>query len=109
MCLSVLDQSPVRRGSTVAQALQETVQLAQRVGSTPKVLIAHLAGETQHIRVGSGGVMMPNHSTLKVTGYEVDEIIAVTLTQDFADRVRSYELLAEAFELPQPDGIASKA
>lgn len=84
--LSVLDQSPVRRGSTVAQALQETVQLARLAdalgytrywvsehhnttrlaGSTPEVLIAHLAGETQHIRVGSGGVMMPNHSALKV-------------------------------------------
>ena len=84
--LSVLDQSPVRRGATVSQALQETVQLARLAdglgytrywvsghhtttrlaGSTPEVLIAHLAGETQHIRVGSGGVMMPNHSALKV-------------------------------------------
>ncbi|MDF2456985.1 MAG: class flavin-dependent oxidoreductase [Cytophagaceae bacterium] len=35
-------------------------------GSTPEVLIAHLAGETQHMRVGSGGVMLPNHSALKV-------------------------------------------
>ena len=84
--LSVLDQSPVRRGSTVAQALQETVQLARLAdslgytrywvsehhntsrlaGSTPAVLVAHLAGETQHIRLGSGGVMMPNHSALQV-------------------------------------------
>ena len=84
--LSVLDQSPVRQGSTAAQALKETVQLAQLAdrlgytrywlsehhntsrlaGSTPEVLIAHLAGETEHIRVGSGGIMLPNHSALKV-------------------------------------------
>ncbi len=84
--LSVLDQSPVRKGDTARQAILETIALAkfteklgyQRfwvsehhnavslAGSTPEVLIAHLASQTQHIRVGSGGVMMPNHSTLKV-------------------------------------------
>ncbi len=84
--LSVLDQSPVRRGGTAVQALKESVQLAKLTdrlgytrywvsehhnttslaGSTPEVLIAHLAGETQHMRVGSGGVMLPNHSALKV-------------------------------------------
>lgn len=84
--LSVLDQSPVRRGGTAVQALKETVQLAKLTdligytrywvsehhnttslaGSTPEVLIAHLAGETKHLRVGSGGVMLPNHSALKV-------------------------------------------
>jgi luciferase family oxidoreductase group 1 len=35
-------------------------------GSTPEVLIAHLAGQTQSIRVGSGGVMLPHYSALKV-------------------------------------------
>lgn len=84
--LSVLDQSPIRRGGTAVQALKETVELARLAdrlgytrywvsehhnttslaGSTPEVLIAHLAGMTQHIRVGSGGVMLPNHSALKV-------------------------------------------
>jgi luciferase family oxidoreductase group 1 len=84
--LSVLDQSPVRKGGTAVQALKETVQLAKLTdrlgytrywvsehhnttslaGSTPEVLIAHLAGETKHLRVGSGGVMLPNHSALKV-------------------------------------------
>lgn len=84
--LSVLDQSPVRKGGTARQAVLETVQLAKLTeqlgytrfwvsehhnavslaGSTPEVLIAHLAGQTQHIRIGSGGVMLPNHSTLKV-------------------------------------------
>ncbi|WP_183562030.1 LLM class flavin-dependent oxidoreductase [Mucilaginibacter sp. SP1R1] len=84
--LSVLDQSPIRKGTTAEQAVKETVELAKYTdqlgytrywvaehhntgilaGSTPEVLIAHLAGQTQRIRIGSGGIMMPNHSTLKV-------------------------------------------
>jgi luciferase family oxidoreductase group 1 len=84
--LSVLDQSPVRKGATARQAVQETVELAKLTdtlgytrfwvsehhntgslaGSTPEVLIAHLAGQTQYLRIGSGGVMLPNHSALKV-------------------------------------------
>jgi luciferase family oxidoreductase group 1 len=84
--LSVLDQSPVRNGVTAEQAVRETIELAKYTdqlgytrfwvsehhntgslaGSTPEVLIAALAAHTKNIRVGSGGVMMPNHSTLKV-------------------------------------------
>ncbi|WP_345949490.1 LLM class flavin-dependent oxidoreductase [Mucilaginibacter sp. PAMB04274] len=84
--LSVLDQSPVRKGVSASQAVQETVELAKLTdtlgytrfwvsehhntgslaGSTPEVLIAHLAGQTQNLRLGSGGVMLPNHSALKV-------------------------------------------
>ena len=84
--LSILDQSPVRKGSTAEEAIKETVQLAilaeqlgytrfwvsehhnttSLAGSTPEVLIAHLAGQTSRIRLGSGGIMMPNHSALKV-------------------------------------------
>lgn len=84
--LSVLDQSPVRKGGTAVQALRETVELAQMAdqlgytrywvsehhnikslaGSAPEVLIAHLIGATSTIRIGSGGVMLPNHSALKV-------------------------------------------
>jgi len=84
--LSVLDQSPVRKGITAEQAVNETVELAKHTdqlgytrfwvsehhntgalaGSTPEVLMAHLAGQTKNIRIGSGGVMMPNHSALKV-------------------------------------------
>lgn len=84
--LSVLDQSPVRKGVTAEQAVQETIALAKQTdqlgytrfwvsehhntgalaGSTPEVLMAHLAGQTKNIRIGSGGVMMPNHSALKV-------------------------------------------
>ncbi|MGF7040894.1 LLM class flavin-dependent oxidoreductase [Mucilaginibacter lappiensis] len=84
--LSVLDQSPIRKGATAEQAVKETIELAKYTdqlgytrywvsehhntsslaGSTPEVLIAHLAGQTQRMRIGSGGIMMPNHSTLKV-------------------------------------------
>lgn len=84
--LSVLDQSPVRKGVDAETAVQETIALAKLTdelgytrfwvsehhntamlaGSTPEVLIAHLAGQTKNIRIGSGGIMMPNHSTLKV-------------------------------------------
>jgi len=84
--LSVLDQSPVRKGVTAEQAVKETIELAKHTdqlgytrfwisehhntgslaGSTPEVLLAYLGSQTQNIRIGSGGIMMPNHSTLKV-------------------------------------------
>ena len=84
--LSVLDLAPVGAGSTAAGALAGTTRLAQRadelgysrfwvaehhnipsVASTsPEVLIAHIAARTRRIRVGSGGVMLPNHAPLAV-------------------------------------------
>lgn len=84
--LSVLDLSPVSSGSTASQALQSTVALAQHVealgyrrfwlaehhnnpgiaSSSPAVLMAAVAAATRCIRVGSGGVMLPNHPPLVV-------------------------------------------
>lgn len=84
--LSVLDLAPVGTGSTPSQALRNTVELARladRLGytrvwfaehhnlpsvasSSPEVLIEHVASATQKIRVGSGGVMLPNHVPLRV-------------------------------------------
>jgi luciferase family oxidoreductase group 1 len=84
--LSVLDQTPIRRGSNAVEALQESIELvklADRLGYTrywlsehhntlslagaaPEILIARLAAETKNIRLGSGGIMLPNHSALKV-------------------------------------------
>lgn len=84
--LSVLDLAIVRSGATSADALVETTRLAQRadqlgyerfwvaehhnmatVASTsPPVLMAHLAANTERIRVGSGGVMLPNHAPFVV-------------------------------------------
>ena len=86
MLLSVLDQSPIREGGTAADAVAETLELAQAcdrwgyhrywlaehhashglAGSTPEVLIAHVAAHTSRIRVGSGGVMLSHYSALKV-------------------------------------------
>ncbi len=84
--LSALDQSPIREGGTGAQALQETIDLARAceaagyqrywvaehhsgssfAGSAPEILIGAIAAATNTIRVGSGGVMLPHYSPLKV-------------------------------------------
>jgi luciferase family oxidoreductase group 1 len=84
--LSVLELAPVGQGSSPAAALRtavELAQLAERSGyrrlwvaehhnmpgiasSSPAVLIAHLAASTTSLRVGAGGVMLPNHASLVV-------------------------------------------
>jgi luciferase family oxidoreductase group 1 len=84
--LSVLDLAPIVEGSTAAQAIANSLSLAQhadRLGyhrywlaehhnmeglacSATAVLVGHLAQATRHIRVGSGGVMLPNHAPLVV-------------------------------------------
>ena len=84
--LSVLDLVPVRAGQTSAQAIAASLAVAERAdalgyqrywfaehhnmpavaSTTPPVLIAAAAARTQRIRVGSGGVMLPNHSPLVV-------------------------------------------
>lgn len=84
--LSVLDLAPVGRGSTPAEALRRSATLAreaERLGyrrhwvaehhnmpgiasSSPPVLLAHLAAATTTIRLGSGGLMLPNHAPLAV-------------------------------------------
>lgn len=84
--LSILDQTPIRRGSNASEALQESITLVRLAdewgytrywlsehhntitlaGAAPEVLIARLAAESKRIRLGSGGIMLPNHSALKV-------------------------------------------
>ena len=86
MKLGVLDQSPIASGRTAADALHETVALAQATerlgyhrywlaehhgsksfaGCSPEILIGHVAAHTSRIRVGSGGVMLMHYSPLKV-------------------------------------------
>ena len=86
MRLSVLDLVPVRTDQSTVEALAATVRLAQvadrlgftrywlaehhnmpSVGATsPPVLIAYLAAQTTRLRLGSGGVMLPNHAPLAV-------------------------------------------
>jgi luciferase family oxidoreductase group 1 len=84
--LSVLDLSPIVSGSSGAQALHNTLDLARtadRLGferywlaehhnlpgvasSSPEIMIGHVASVTEKIRVGAGGIMLPNHAPLKV-------------------------------------------
>ena len=83
---SVLDLSPIGEGGTPGQALRDTRELAKAVeglgyhrmwvaehhnmsgiaSSAPAVLLAHLADATSTMRLGSGGVMLPNHPPLVV-------------------------------------------
>ncbi|TLF47560.1 LLM class flavin-dependent oxidoreductase [Halomonas urmiana] len=84
--LSVLDLAPIREGGAIADTFRESVDLArcaERLGFTrywlaehhgiegiasaaTAVLIGHVAGATESIRVGSGGIMLPNHPPLVI-------------------------------------------
>jgi len=84
--LSVIDQSPVPSGCTPGDALHNTIDLARladRLGyerywiaehhamptlacTAPEILLARVGAETKRIRIGSGGVMLPHYSALKV-------------------------------------------
>ena len=84
--LSVLDQSPVPEGTTPSEALRNSIDLAiladdlgyyrywvaehhgmrGLAGSSPEILVGHIAENTSRIRVGSGGVMLSHYSPLKV-------------------------------------------
>jgi luciferase family oxidoreductase group 1 len=84
--LSVLDTSPIVRDSTPRQALRNTVDLAVLAdslgyhrywvpehhgmrgvaSSAPAVLVGHLANATRRLRVGAGGVLLPNHAPIVV-------------------------------------------
>ncbi len=84
--LSILDLSPIGTGSSARQALRNTIDLARladRLGytrywlaehhnipgvasSAPEILIGAVARETARLRIGSGGIMLPNHAPLKV-------------------------------------------
>ena len=86
MKLSVVDQSPIPAGFTAADALNNTIELAQLAerlgyerywlaehhsagsfaGTAPDVLIARLGAETKSIRLGSGAVLLPHYSPLRV-------------------------------------------
>jgi luciferase family oxidoreductase group 1 len=84
--LAVLDQSPVCEGSSAGRALQNSIDLARhadRLGYTrfwmsehhametlastaPEIILARIGAETQRIRIGSGGIMLPHYSAFKV-------------------------------------------
>lgn len=84
--LSILDQSPIISGHTPARAVEETIKLAQAADALgyhrywlaehhavaaladpcPEILLTRVAGATARIRVGTGGVLLPYYSALKV-------------------------------------------
>lgn len=84
--LSILDLAPVGDGQSPVDALARTVELArlgERVGytrywvaehhgmpgiasSSPEIIMGHVASATERIRVGSGGIMLPNHAPLRI-------------------------------------------
>ncbi|PRY65317.1 luciferase family oxidoreductase group 1 [Vreelandella songnenensis] len=84
--LSVLDLAPIRQGSSAAETFRDSVSLAQRAeqlgytrywlaehhnipgiaSAATSVLIGHVAGHTSTLRVGSGGIMLPNHPPLVI-------------------------------------------
>jgi luciferase family oxidoreductase group 1 len=84
--LSILDLAPIRKGETVGDSFAASVALAQRAerlgyrriwyaehhnvptiaSSATSVLIAHVAAYTDEIRLGSGGIMLPNHAPLTI-------------------------------------------
>ncbi|MBT2763689.1 LLM class flavin-dependent oxidoreductase [Paenibacillus sp. ISL-20] len=84
--ISILDLAPITAGSTAAQSLRNTLDLAQHAekwgynrywlaehhnmpgiaSSATSVVIGHVAGGTSKIRVGSGGIMLPNHAPLVI-------------------------------------------
>ncbi len=86
IALGILDQSPVRTGGTGVETLHETLALARRAdelgytrywlaehhataslaGPAPEILVTRIAGETETIRVGTGGIMLSHYSPLKV-------------------------------------------
>lgn len=84
--LSILDQSMIPQGKNAKESIEETIATAQMAdelgyyrfwlsehhnsssigGSVPEVLLARIGNETKDMRIGSGGVMLPNHSALKI-------------------------------------------
>src|SRR5450755_1074565 len=86
MILSVLDLAAVREGGSVVESFRNTVRLAQSAeawgyrrfwlaehhnmpgiaSAATSVLIGHVAGATKTMRVGSGGIMLPNHAPLVI-------------------------------------------
>jgi luciferase family oxidoreductase group 1 len=143
---SVLDLSPIPRGATASEALHNTLALAQRAESlgykrywiaehhnmpgiasaATAIVIGYVAGGTRTIRVGAGGIMLPNHSPLVVAEQfgtlaslfpgridlglgrapGTDMMTARALRRDFADSAEQFpqdvQELQNYFAAPQP-------
>jgi luciferase family oxidoreductase group 1 len=84
--ISVLDLAPVRQGGSISETFKNSLELAQRVeqwgykrfwlaehhnmpgiaSAATSILVGYIAGGTSTIRVGSGGIMLPNHASLVI-------------------------------------------
>lgn len=112
--LSILDYSPIDEGSTATDALWQTTALAKMAeklgykrfwvaehhqvfsvaGSSPEMLMMHLAGATETIRIGSGGVMLPHYSSYKVAeNFRLMEALHPGRIDLGIGRSRSYRLV----------------
>lgn len=115
--LNILDYSPIDEGRTAAIALKQTTELAQLAerlgyqrfwvaehhqvasvaGSTPEMLMMHLAASTETIRIGSGGVMLPHYSAYKVAeNFRMLEALHPGRIDLGIGRSRSYRIVNEA-------------
>lgn len=99
--LSILDPSPILAGHSAAEALNSTRELALAAdemgyrsfwvqehhntesfaGTAPEIMMADLASRTRRIKIGAGGIMLPNYSPLKIAE------ISTTLSALYPDRV----------------------
>ncbi|TYR72791.1 LLM class flavin-dependent oxidoreductase [Rossellomorea vietnamensis] len=115
--LSILDYSPIDEGSDAHQALWETTELAKHAeslgfkrfwvsehhmvhsvaGSSPEMLMMHLAGSTSYIRIGSGGVMLPHYSSYKAAeNFRIMEALHPNRIDMGIGRSPSYRLVNQA-------------
>lgn len=115
--LNVLDYSPIDEGQAASMALEQTTELAQLAetlgfkrfwvaehhkvesvaGSTPEMLMMHLATSTETIRIGSGGVMLPHYSAYKVAeNFRMLEALHPDRIDLGIGRSRSYRNVNEA-------------
>ncbi|MGH2318713.1 LLM class flavin-dependent oxidoreductase [Planococcus sp. SE5232] len=115
--LNILDYSPIDEGETAASALKQTTELAQLAeglgfkrfwvaehhqvesvaGTTPEMLMMHLAASTKTIRIGSGGVMLPHYSAYKVAeNFRMLEALYPGRIDLGIGRSRSYRIVNEA-------------
>ena len=126
LALGVLDQSPIPSGSTPSDALRNTVDLARAAerlgysrywlaehhntrglaGPAPEVMVATVAAATERIRVGSGGVMLPHYSSLKVAEtFQVLEALHPGRIDLGIGRAPGGDpLSAAALRIPTPEG-----
>lgn len=115
--MNVLDYSPIDEGETASMALEQTTKLAQLAeelgfkrfwvaehhkvksvaGSTPEMLMMHLATSTKKIRIGSGGIMLPHYSAYKVAeNFRMLEALHPGRIDLGIGRSRSYRIVNDA-------------